>query len=149
MYNLCPHHRIHRILVPKPVLAAPIDHTTVRTFDHIPTRRQVSKSTMLLCQVPRRQAQQNETNTLAELFKLTQTRHTLPDPSRESQWRQMFWVQRWLPCLSHSRPETRIILPVYSRYSGPMTSHPHPTNHHTSWGVHALSLAPQKEANFS
>jgi hypothetical protein len=57
--NLCPHHRIHRILVPKPVLAAPIDHPTVRTLDHIPTRGQVSKSAVVLCQVLRKQAQQN------------------------------------------------------------------------------------------
>lgn len=59
MYNFRPHHRIHRILVPKPVLPAPVDHTTVRTFDHIPTRRQVGKSTVSLCQVLRKQTGKN------------------------------------------------------------------------------------------
>ena len=39
MHNLCPHHRIHRILVPKPVLPATIDHAAVGTFDHVPTRK--------------------------------------------------------------------------------------------------------------
>lgn len=36
MHNLCPLHRSHRILVPKPVLLATIDHVTVGTFNHLP-----------------------------------------------------------------------------------------------------------------
>lgn len=39
VHNLCPDHRIHRILVPKPVLPATVDHAAVGTFDHIPTRK--------------------------------------------------------------------------------------------------------------
>lgn len=39
MHDLRPNHRIHRILVPKPVLPATVDHATVRTLDHIPTRK--------------------------------------------------------------------------------------------------------------
>jgi hypothetical protein len=56
------------------------------------------------------------------LFKLTQTRHILQDPSRESRWKQMFWAPRWLLCLSHSRPETWSTLPARSRYASPQAS---------------------------
>lgn len=38
MLDLRSDHRVHRILVPVPVLAASINHSAVGTFDYIPER---------------------------------------------------------------------------------------------------------------
>lgn len=89
MHNLCPHHCIHRILVPKPVLPATIDHAAVRTFDHIPTRN--ANRHYYPARFPGKQKHQTP---LAVLFTLTQTRHILQDPSRGSRWKQMSWALR-------------------------------------------------------
>ena len=51
MLDLSADHGVHRILVSKPVLSAPVNHTTVGTFDHIPadTQHKTDPVTEMFC----------------------------------------------------------------------------------------------------